>query len=41
MSNNKFKVYSGPYVNFDSVKETYLALNKLGFEDLNIINTNK
>ena len=41
ISNNKFKVYSGPYAAFDSMKETYLALNKLGFENLDIINTNK
>ena len=41
ISKNKFKVYSGPYASFNSMKETYLSLNKLGFENLNIINENK
>jgi len=41
ISKNKFKVYSGPYASFNSMKETYLSLNKLGFENLNIINANK
>ena len=41
ISKNKFKVYSGPYASFNSLKETYFSLNKLGFENLDIINTNK
>ncbi len=41
ISKNKFKVYSGPHAYFSSVKDTYFSLNKLGFENLNIINTNK
>ena len=41
ISKNKFKVYFGPYASFNSMKETYLSLNELGFEDLDIINTNK
>ena len=41
ISNNKFKVYSGPYASFNSMKETYLSLNELGFENLDVINTNK
>ena len=41
ISKNKFKVYFGPYASFNSMKETYLSLNKLGFENLNIINENK
>ena len=41
ISENKFKVYSGPYFSFASMKETYFSLNKLGFENLDIINTNK
>ena len=41
ISKNKFKVYSGPYASFNSMKETYFSLNELGFEDLDIINTNK
>jgi len=36
ISKNKFKVYSGPYASFNSMKETYFSLNKLGFENLNI-----
>ena len=41
ISKNKFKVYFGPYASFNSMKDTYLSLNELGFENLNIINTNK
>ena len=41
ISKNKYKVYSGPHVFFNSVKDTYFSLNELGFENLNIINTNK
>ena len=41
ISKNKFKVYSGPHASFTSVKDIYFSLNKLGFENLNIINTNK
>ena len=41
ISKNKFKVYFGPYASFNSIKETYFSLNELGFEDLDIINTNK
>ena len=41
ISKNKFKVYSGPYASFNSMKETYLSLNELGFENLDVINTNK
>ena len=41
ISNNKFKVYSGPYASFDFMKKTYFGLNELGFENLGIINTNK
>jgi len=41
ISKNKFKVYSGPHAYFNSVKDAYFSLNELGFENLNIINTNK
>tara|TARA_B100001971_G_scaffold178526_1_gene173466 strand:+ start:410 stop:1165 length:756 start_codon:yes stop_codon:yes gene_type:complete len=41
ISENKFKVYSGPYVSFASMKDTYFSLNELGFENLDIIDTNK
>ena len=42
ISLNKFKVYSGPYDSFNSMKKTYMSLKHLGFENINInINTNK
>ena len=41
ISKNKFKVYSGPHASFNLVKDIYFSLNKLGFENLNIINSNK
>ena len=41
ISKNKFKVYFGPYTSFVSMKETYLSLNELGFENLDLININK
>ena len=41
ISKNKFKVYFGPYASFAPMKKTYLSLNELGFENLNIININK
>ena len=41
IAKNKFKVYCGPYASFNSMKETYLSLNELGFENLDVINTNK
>ena len=41
ISENKFKLYFGPYASFNSMKDTYLSLNELGFENLDIININK
>ena len=41
ISKTRFKVYSGPHASFNTVKDTYFSLNELGFENLNIINTNK
>ncbi len=41
ISKTKFKVYAGPYDSFNSMKEIYLAMNKLGFENLNITNIKK
>ena len=41
ISKTRFKVYSGTHASFNSVKDIYFSLNKLGFENLNIINTNK
>ena len=41
ISKNKFKVYFGPYASFAPMKKTYLSLNELGFENLDLININK
>jgi len=41
ISKNKYKVYSGPHAYFNTVKDIYFSLNNLGFENLNIINSNK
>jgi len=41
ISKTRFKIYSGPHVSLNSVQDTYFSLNELGFENLNIINTNK
>ena len=41
ISTNKFKVYFGPFDSFASMKDTYLSLNELSFENLDIININK
>ena len=41
ISENRFMVYSGPYASFVSLKDTYLSLDEIGFENLNIIDTNK
>ena len=38
ISENKYKVYFGPYASFNSMKDTYLILNELGFDNLDIIN---
>ena len=37
ISVNKFRVYSGPYDSFNSMKDTYFSLKELGFENLDII----
>ena len=41
LSQNKFRIYAGPYDSFQSMKDTYLKLVNLGFESLDIINKNK
>ena len=41
ISENKFKVYSGPYDSLASMKETYFSLDELGFENLDISDINK
>ena len=37
ISNNKYRLLAGPFKNFNALKTTYISLNNLGFEDLNII----
>ena len=41
VTQNKFNVYLGPYDSFNSMKESYLSLNELGFDELNIVDLNK
>ena len=36
INNNKYRLSVGPFKNFNSLKSTYISLNNLGFEDLNI-----
>ena len=36
INNNKYRLLVGPFENFNALKNTYISLNKLGFEDLNI-----
>ena len=37
INNKKYRLYSGPFKNFNTLKSTYISLNKLGFEDLEIL----
>ena len=36
INNNKYRLLAGPFKNFNALKTTYISLNNLGFEDLNI-----
>jgi len=36
ISNNKYRLLAGPFKNFNALKSTYISLNNLGFENLNI-----
>ena len=36
INNNKYRLLVGPFENFNALKNTYISLNKLGFEGLNI-----
>ena len=36
ISDNKYRLLAGPFKNFNALKTTYISLNNLGFEDLNI-----
>jgi len=37
LSENKFRVYAGTYSLFNAMKDTYFAISKLGFEQLDVI----
>ena len=36
IANNKYRLFAGPFKNFNTLKSTYISLNNLGFDDLNI-----
>ena len=37
VNDKKYRLYAGPFKNFNSLKLTYISLNKIGFGDLDII----
>ena len=36
ISNNKYRLLVGPFKNFEALKSTYISLNNLGFEEINV-----
>ena len=36
INNNQYRLFVGPFKNFNALKTTYISLNNLGFDDLNI-----
>ena len=36
INNKKYRLLAGPFENFNALKTSYISLNNLGFEDLNI-----
>ena len=36
INDKKYRLYVGPFKNFNALKTTYISLNKLGFESLNV-----
>ena len=36
INDKKFRLFAGPFKNFNALKTTYISLNNLGFENLNI-----
>ena len=36
INDKKYRLFAGPFKNFNALKITYISLNKLGFENLNI-----
>ena len=37
ITNNQYRLFAGPFKNFNSLKSTYISLNNLGFDELNIL----
>ena len=37
VNNTKYRLFAGPFKNFNALKNIYISLNNLGFENLNII----
>ena len=37
ISDNKYRLSLGPFKNFNALKSTYISINNLGFENLNIL----
>jgi hypothetical protein len=38
INNNKYRLFAGPFENFNALKNTYISLNNLGFDELNVYN---
>jgi len=36
INDKKYRLYVGPFKNFNSLKSTYISLNKIGFNELNV-----
>ena len=36
INDKKYRLFAGPFKNFNALKTTYISLNKLGFENLNV-----
>ena len=36
INDKKYRLFAGPFKNFKALKATYISLNKLGFENLNV-----
>ena len=36
INDKKYRLFAGPFKNFNALKTTYISLNKLGFENMNI-----
>ena len=38
INDNKYRLFAGPFETFNALKNTYISLNNLGFENINIYN---